>query len=626
MIGTIKRGRFAAGAAALATLAAAFVLVAANASVASASPDFRQYVTVKFEPHADAGDRAAARRSVDARYEVALSGARLQQITVPAGSSPVEAADQLSADPRVQYAVASGTWRADDTPYFGDPYYLKQWALSNTGQSFMSRFVVDHFEEVSGLPGADVAAPAAWSLLDTGALASETIGVVDTGVAYQHSDLAANMVQGNDFFEGDTDPRDLNGHGTHVASIAAGVGGNDVGTVGVDPWAKVMPLRAADQFGNFSWAAIEQAVAFGLANGVRVFNGSFGGSEDDPAFEELMRVNPQALFVFSSGNGGSDGVGDNHDVGAGSHRYPCDSGLPNVICVGASDWNDQLASYSDYGVNSVDLLAPGSGVYAARPCITPASGPDDQGECPYDADQPNAPVGLAGGPYAFQLLSGTSMAAPAVAGAAALLWSKCPAVKSSQIKRALLTTVDPIATISSKVAYGGRLDLENAALSLAPCPAASDGADWPQPPPQPEGPGPDTGGGGPTPVTPTPPVIPPVTPLPSALRYQVVKPAKARVSRSRTVTFKLTCSAVCSAAVTARPTAHGLTFKNSRQTVTLKKASTVTVRMKLSKSAAKNVRALLAARTRVTMKVSLVVSDANGVAGKTARFNIRLAR
>lgn len=627
--------RFGGGLGLLLLISAFLVFPPAGASASNDGPDFDQYVTIKFVDGASPSERSAARRDVDADFKLSLAGPLLQQVSVPQGESAEAAASSLAGDPNVEYAVASGEWGADADPYFNDSFLPKQWALDNYGQVFMSRLVNGAFQNVSGTSGADISAPEAWAQIDAESpdFGDETIGIVDTGVAYEHPDLAANMVEGRDFYDNDDDPRDVNGHGTHVASVAAGVAGDGIGTAGVDPWAKVMPLRAADEYGTFSWAAIEQAVAYGLSQGVRVFNGSFGGPDNDPAFEDIMRGNPQALFVFSAGNGGSDQVGDNHDLANGSgRRYPCDTQLDNVICVGASDWNDAISRFSDFGVDSVDLLAPGSSIYAAKPCTTPA--PDEQSttECPYNANDPFAPVGLGGGPFAFQLLSGTSMAAPAVAGAVALLWQKCPSLQASQVKSAIVKNVDPLSAVATKVAYGGRLNVAASVASISPCPDASDGTDWPDPPAQPTDPGGDGGGStGNTGSTGSP--QPPVTDPPrggtrsNGLTFQIIRPSLAKVGRSNKVKFKLKCSDVCAAAITAQPAASGLVFKKFKASLARsRKAGTRTVSIKIPAGALKSVRALLNGRTKVRLKLSVIVTDKSGAASKPVNFSVKLAR
>lgn len=614
----------------LAALALVLVAVPAAGATEDDGPDFGQFLTIKFAADSSSRERLVARAAVGAKFEQSLAGPLLQQASVPAGQSAQAAAHSLADEPIVDYAVASGQWTADAVarPYFDDEFLPKQWALDDYGQVFMSRLVNGSFQSVSGTPGADVDAPEGWAQVNPDApdFGDVTIGVVDTGIAYQHPDLAANVVAGHDFFADDDDPRDVNGHGTHVASVAGGVGGNTIGTVGVDPWAKLMPLRAADEDGNFSWAAIEQAVAHGLANGVKLFNGSFGGPDNDPAFDDLMRANPDALFVFSSGNGGSDQLGDNHDLTSGSaHRYPCDSQLENVICVGASDWTDQLTRFSDFGVKSVDLLAPGASVYAAKPCTTPASAPGDQTECPWDEQDPTRPVGLGGGPFAFQLLSGTSMAAPAVAGAAALVWQKCPALKSSQVKRAIVQSVDAIASVSSKVAYGGRLDVGRAVGAVSPCPVVSSGSDWPAPPVQPTLPGGDGGDGG-SAGGPTGGVTQPPRVDKPGLTFKIIRPASARLSRTNKVSFKIECSEACAVAATLRPVGRGLKVKTIKSSAALGRAGVKTVSVKLPKRSLGSLRALLARGGGISLKFSVVVKDKAGASSSPVRFSVKVAR
>ncbi|MBJ7355288.1 MAG: S8 family serine peptidase [Thermoleophilaceae bacterium] len=622
-----------------ALLVAALAIFACMLPVAASAdeddgPDFSTYLTIKFVDGTTPAERRSLRKSAGVQYEVSLDSPLLQQATVPDGKSPAVVADKLASYPAVEFAVASGEYRPDDlpNPYYNDNFLDKQWALNNYGQVFMSRLNGSVFENVSGTPDADINAPEAWNQITPGDLAEVKLGVIDTGVAYEHPDLAANMVPGKDFYDADDDPRDINGHGTHVASVVAGVQNNAIGTVGVDPWAKVMPLRAADEYGSFSWAAIEQAVAHGLANGVRVFNGSFSGPDNDPAFELLIAENPQALFVFSSGNGGGDQVGDNHDSASGlDHRYPCDTNLPNVICVGSSNWNDALSGFSDYGVNSVDLLAPGSSIYAAKPCTVPAPDVDHQTECPYDAIDETAPVGLGGGPYAFQLLSGTSMAAPAVAGTAALLWSKCPTLQTSQIKSAIVGTVKPIAAVRTKVAYGGRLDAAAAVSSIGSCPAPSDGTDWPVPPEQPVQPDPDGGSTGSTGTVPPssdggnlPPkggsTIKPLT-------FQIIRPLKSRVGRTNKVKFRIRCSDVCSAVAVFRPISSGVTFKAFKGKLKRSKgAGTRTLTVRVPRATLRAMRAMLAARSRVRLKISVIVTDKAAQSSKPVVFNVALSK
>jgi subtilisin family serine protease len=145
---------------------------------------------------------------------------------------------------------------------------------------------------------------------------------------------------------------------------------------------------------------------------------------------------PNTLFVVAAGNGGFDHYGDDND---GNPVYPCNFPAPNIVCVAATDATDARAAFSNFGATSVDLAAPGVSILST----------------------------WVGSDYA--VLSGTSMATPHVAGAAALLWSLNPALTVDQVKTALLGTVDPL---GFPIVSGGRLNVRRAieAVSAPPSP------------------------------------------------------------------------------------------------------------------------------------------------------------
>ena len=262
------------------------------------------------------------------------------------------------------------------------------WGLHNTGQSVWWR---------RGTRDADIDAPQAWAYSRG---AGVIVGVADTGVDFAHPDLAGHIVPGYDFVGDDTNPQDGHGHGTHVAGTVAAAE-NGVGVVGVAPQALVMPLRVLDDNGAGNSADVAAAFAYAGERGVRVVNASLGSPYPSQAERRAIREHPDTLFVVAAGNGGPDGVGDDNDDD--TREYPCAHEEPNLICVGATDANDARASFSNYGTTSVDLLAPGQDIVS-----------DWVGGHPTVLDQY---FGVGAG---FEIMQGTSMASPHVAGAAAL--------------------------------------------------------------------------------------------------------------------------------------------------------------------------------------------------------------
>ncbi|HET9942184.1 MAG TPA: S8 family peptidase, partial [Terriglobia bacterium] len=337
---------------------------------------------------------------------------------------------------------------------YAEPNYLVQTAVTNPNDSLLA-----------SLWGIEkIQAPLAWDTSTGGA--SAVVGVVDTGVDYNHPDLAANMWRaptafsvtiqgvpvicpagsyGFNAINFSCDPRDDHNHGTHVSGTIGATGNNGLGVVGVNWRAQMMGLKFmnANVTGTVSAAinAIEFAIQVkarfaGTATpvDVRVLSNSWSGNGfSQSLLDQINKANANdMLFVAAAGNSGG-----NNDQ---SPAYPAafSTVAPNVIAVAATDASDTLASFSNYGPGSVQLGAPGVGIYST----------------------------LRGGGYAN--FSGTSMAAPHVAGAALLTLAACPSLRTPELKSAILANTDPLSGLAGVTTTGGRLNADRLVRSCLP--------------------------------------------------------------------------------------------------------------------------------------------------------------
>jgi subtilisin family serine protease len=347
-----------------------------------------------------------------------------------------------------------------------DPSLRYLWGLQNTGQTIAG---------TPGVAGADIDAARAWDV-STGSRAN-VVAVIDSGVDYTHPDLAANVwsapfeftvsvggssitcpagSHGFNAINWTCDPQDDNGHGTHVSGTIGAAGNNGAGVTGVNWVASIMGLKFLDSTGSgyISDAidaiefAIQAKATFSSSANVRVLSNSWGSSWFSQALlDEINRASQNnMLFIAAAGNGNSQNIGQNNDI---TPLYPAGYDAPNVLAVAATDNRDRLASFSNYGPTTVDLGAPG--VYIDST--------------------------LRGGSYGY--MSGTSMATPHVAGAAALILSACT-LDTAGLKSTILGTVDAISALAGKTVTGGRLNVFNAISSCetrAPGPRVRDDFD-----------------------------------------------------------------------------------------------------------------------------------------------------
>lgn len=408
-------------------------------------------VIVKFRSSATSLQQQRVMSAASVGTSTALSVVSGLTYTQTAVGQTLEGAIQaLSLDPSVDYAEPNYLIAAGVTP--NDSRFSTQWALHNTGQT-------------GGSNDADIDAPEAWDL-HTGN--DVIIAVIDTGVDYNHSDLAGNIwtntgevpgngrdddgngyvddVRGWDFANNDNNPMDDHNHGTHVAGIIAAKGNNANGIVGVNWSARIMPLKFMTATGQGSTFAAIQAIEYAVANGARVSNNSWGGPGFSRALYDAIRAANTAGHVFVAAAGNANLNNDTRP------EYPASFNLANIISVAATDSNDRRASFSNYGARTVDLGAPGVSILST----------------------------IRGNNY--RTFSGTSMASPFVAGVAGLMLAGRPGLSVAGLKSALLDTVDPVASLNGSTVSGGRLNVFKA---LSQVMAGAAAAPTPSPTPAP---------------------------------------------------------------------------------------------------------------------------------------------
>ena len=292
---------------------------------------------------------------------------------------------KLQSDPNIAYVEPNYLYHPDRVTVPNDPRFGSLWGLNNTAQ------------EVNGETGkrdADIDAPEAWKI--TTGSSDVVIAVIDTGVDYLHEDLKANIwvnpreipgngkdddgngyvddIHGIDAIHNSGDPMDLTaddgGHGTHVAGTIAAVGNNGKGIAGVSWHTKVMVCKFLGSGGGSTADAIKclDYVIDQKKRGVNIVatNNSWGGGKASTALKDAIKASNDAgiVFVAAAGNGGSDKIGDDTDD---TPHYPSSYDLPGILSVAATDQDDTLASFSNYGSVSVDLAAPGTNILSTTP-------------------------------------------------------------------------------------------------------------------------------------------------------------------------------------------------------------------------------------------------------------------
>jgi subtilisin family serine protease len=318
---------------------------------------------------------------------------------------PFSVIDSLAADPSVEYAEPDYILKTAVQP--NDQYFPLQWGLHNTGQVILGS---------AGRIDADIDLPEAFDI--SKGSPDIIIAIVDTGVSLTHPDLVSKLVPGYNIVDGNSNPQDNNGHGTHVAGIAAAAtNNNNIGISGVCWECKIMPLKALGTSSG-STSDVAAAIRYAADHDAHVINLSLGGPSGTDTLLSAVRYAylkniPIVAAMMNEGNGDT--------------YYP--AAYPETIAVGATDKFDLRADYSNYG-SHIDLVAPGSDILSTHILS----------------------------PY-YYYMSGTSMATPHVAGVLGLMRSMSPSRTIEDLRSILRASADDLGASGWDIYYGaGRLN------------------------------------------------------------------------------------------------------------------------------------------------------------------------
>jgi len=424
-----------------------------NGAAAEGSRPAKPQIIVRFKDAPGAEDKARALRN-SSRVSVLPVEAPLKPGQLRGAAAPSEGLAVLSLkagiDPGAELARLAG----NPAVAYAEPNYpIKILAITAepvipNDFEFPSMYALRNLGEGSGRTNADISAPEAWAV--TTGSRSVVVAIVDTGIDYLHEDLRDNLwtnrletpfngldddgngfvddYHGYDFVSGDSDPFDDNQHGTHVAGTVGARGNNGIGTVGVCWEVSLMAVKAFDENGNGTVADAIAAIRYAVNNGARVINASWGLDEKSRALEEAAQGAADAgvLIVAAAGNNRTD-----------APTYP--AAFESVLAVGATDEKDARADFSNYGPH-LDIAAPGSGILSTFP------------------------------ENSYGTLSGTSMAAPHVAGTAALVLARRPNFTRQELFEILINSTDPVAV--DQPLGNGRLNAELAVRTEEALPTA----------------------------------------------------------------------------------------------------------------------------------------------------------
>ena len=353
------------------------------------------------------------------------------------GESTAELIEKLLQDPNVEYVGPNHIYTTFDLPY-NDPYTGHLRGLYST---------TDGAADIDRLP--------AMQILEKGEITAPVVAVIDIGIKYDHPDIINQLWTGACVNTGGNDrgeclygynatnddktptPYGTDYHGTHVAGIIAAQMNNNEGVIGVNPYAKLMLINT-----SLTESSIIRGINFAKFNGAKIINASRGGTGTSEAGWDTIKKAIQSftdeggIFITAAGNNSNDNE-------ATIKTFPCNFSLsnPNVICVGASNENNQLATnFSNYG-NSINIAAPGTSILNTR----------------YN-----------GSSFSYVNKQGTSMATPHVAGTISLLWTYAPQASDTEVINALYEGADVLAgnVLNRHINGDKKLNVYNSLLLL----------------------------------------------------------------------------------------------------------------------------------------------------------------
>lgn len=371
----------------------------------------------------DSADQKKIHEVVGGSPANGIAGLRAQVVKVPAGRESAFIS-RYESRPGVVYAEEDPIVRTLNIP--NDPFFNRQWGLHNASTTIQpdSTFTLD----------SDIDAPEAWVV---GTPPPAKVAILDTGIDQDHPDLSSRIVGQNNF---STSPKldDLYGHGTHVAGIAAAIPNNSVGVSGVVPNAQLLNGKVLSDTGSGSCSSVANGIVWAADQGAKVISLSLGGGACTTEANAVQYAsNKGSLIVAAAGNSGTSST---------ASSYP--AAYQPTLAVASTDNSDLISSFSNFG-SWVEMAAPGQDIYSTftnhRSKLTK------------------------GDPYGY--MSGTSMATPFVAGAAALVQvtdSNGNGRTNDELRARLLATSDRPGSVTSRI-NGGRLNICRAVKNSASC-------------------------------------------------------------------------------------------------------------------------------------------------------------